>query len=152
MRARFMLVALALVAAGCSNNKSDNATAPTSPSTTTTTSVEPVLGWEGWAHGAEGFGVARPAKVFNGGDPLGYIDAITWTSWGGATAQGDGQSFNADDSSDGSVAGAPKEPAHIVAWDLGDCHGRLGYRKVAWYFKGAQWKASDDSYDLCKPL
>jgi hypothetical protein len=111
--------------------------------------AEPVLGADGWAPDVEGFGVARPSSVFYGGDPTGIVESINWTSWGGATAEGDGIAYNEDDSPDGTVAGAPAEPAHIVAWDLGDCHGRRAYLKVGWYFSRQSWTPGDWSYDIC---
>ena len=40
----------------------------------------------------QGFGQARPATVYNGGDPTGRVTAVTWNSWGGPTAVGTGMS------------------------------------------------------------
>jgi len=53
-----------------------------------------VLGSRAFAapHG-EGWGTARPAKIFNGGDPSGLVTHIHWMSWGGATATGYGSTF-----------------------------------------------------------
>lgn len=98
---------------------------------------------------AEGFGTVRPKSIFYGGDPTGSVSNITWTSWGGPTAEGDGRAVNEAHSPDGTLAGAPEERAHVVAWDLGTCKGKQVYRKVSWYFAGQTWQASDYSYDLC---
>ena len=38
----------------------------------------------------EGWGTARPARIFNGGDPSGLVKEIQWTSWGGRVAVGYG--------------------------------------------------------------
>jgi hypothetical protein len=38
----------------------------------------------------EGWGTARPARIFNGGDPSGLVTHIRWASWGRSTANGHG--------------------------------------------------------------
>ncbi|MCL2768750.1 MAG: hypothetical protein FWD42_01395 [Solirubrobacterales bacterium] len=38
----------------------------------------------------EGWGTARPTRIFNGGDPSGLVTHIHWISWGGAAATGYG--------------------------------------------------------------
>jgi len=50
-----------------------------------------VLGARAFAapHG-EGWATARPARIFNGGDPSGLVTRIHWTSWGGTSAVGYG--------------------------------------------------------------
>jgi hypothetical protein len=122
-------------------------------STTTTTAArplpEPVLGAAGWATGVEGFGKVRPRRIFYGGSPSGLVDNVQWTSWGGEKAEGVGVALNEAHSPDGTVAGAPSERAHVVAWQLGTCKGKPAYLKVGWYFPGQPWSASDDSYDIC---
>jgi hypothetical protein len=40
---------------------------------------------------SEGWGTVRPTHLYNGGDPSGDITAITWSSWGGAVAIGQGK-------------------------------------------------------------
>jgi hypothetical protein len=37
-----------------------------------------------------GWGTAKPARIFNGGDPSGLVTHIRWASWGGSTANGHG--------------------------------------------------------------
>ena len=53
-----------------------------------------VLGSRAFAapHG-EGWGAARPARIFNGGDPSGLVTHIRWSSWGAASATGYGETF-----------------------------------------------------------
>lgn len=101
-------------------------TAPAGPA-----APEPTLG-QVWASNQEGYGAVRPTTVFNGGDPTGMVNNITWSSWGGAEATGTGTAlWEADDTS---VADALPAPATIVAWDLGPCQGNQVYRAVNWYF------------------
>jgi hypothetical protein len=52
---------------------------------------EVVLGSRAFAgsHG-EGWGAAKPARIFNGGDPSGLVTHIHWENWGGASAIGYG--------------------------------------------------------------
>jgi hypothetical protein len=38
----------------------------------------------------EGWGTARPVRIYNGGDPSGLVKEIQWTSWGGRVAIGYG--------------------------------------------------------------
>jgi hypothetical protein len=53
--------------------------------------VVPVLGSAAFAGpNGEGWGTARPAKVYNGGDPSGLVREIHWVTWGGKTATGFG--------------------------------------------------------------
>ena len=40
--------------------------------------------------GGQGWGTARPTRIFNGGDRSGLVREIQWTSWGGSTAIGYG--------------------------------------------------------------
>ena len=84
-----------------------------------------------FVHG-QGFGQARPATVFNGGDPTGLVTGITWSSWGGSTATGTGTSDYVGPNQ--TVAGGTQEPVTIVAFDLGRCDGTLMYQAVEWYF------------------
>jgi hypothetical protein len=84
-----------------------------------------------FAHGT-GFGQARPAEVFNGGDPTGLVSKITWQSWGGATATGTGTSTYVG--ANQPVAAGTPQRATIVAFNLGTCAGKLMYQAVEWYF------------------
>lgn len=97
------------------------------------TAAVPVLGQPvgDFSHGT-GWGQVRPSTVFNGGDPTGLLQHVTWSSWGGSTATGTGLN---DYSAPGqTVADGTEEPATIVAFDLGTCDGKLMYQKITWYF------------------
>jgi hypothetical protein len=85
-----------------------------------------------WAPNQKGYGHARPGTVFNGGDPTGLVTHIHWSSWGGAKAIGTGTSDYVGPNQ--SVAMGTEEPARIVAFHLGSCHGRRAYDAVEWYF------------------
>ena len=123
-----------------------------SPDTTAVTS-DPLLGLANWNDTAMGFGVARPDGISYSGVCCGILNDITWSTWGGTIAEGDGTGPNVVHSVDGTNAGAPEEPAHIVAWDLGTCGGKSAYRKVRWYFAGEHWSPTDKSdYDICNPM
>ena len=84
-----------------------------------------------FAHG-QGFGQVKPAKIFNGGDPTGLVTHVTWSSWGGAQAQATGTSEYVGPNQ--SVATGRPETATVVAFDLGNCDGKLMYQAVEWYF------------------
>ncbi|MDH6108322.1 hypothetical protein P3T36_004213 [Kitasatospora sp. MAP12-15] len=107
----------------------------TSTSTATATSAGaatvPVLG-ASWAPHQQGYGQARPATVFNGGDPTGLVEHLTWSSWGGSSATGTGTAEYVGPGQ--SVATGTPEKAEVVAFDLGTCSGRTAYRAVEWYF------------------
>jgi hypothetical protein len=79
-----------------------------------------------------GFGQARPAEIFNGGDPTGLVTKITWQSWGGATATGTGTTTYVP--ANEPVADGRPETATVVAFDLGTCGGTYMYQAVEWYF------------------
>lgn len=134
--------------------------APTTTSTTSTTSVPstttttappvPTLGHPAgiFAQGSVGFGQVRPEEVFNGGDPTGLVDHITWSSWGGTQATGTGTSDYVGPNQ--SVAGGTEEPATIVAFDLGTCDGQYMYQAVEWYFPQHGQSFSATTYeDVC---
>jgi hypothetical protein len=95
---------------------------------------EPTLGQVWGPPSQEGYGTVRPAKVFNGGDPTGMIWDISWSSWGGAQADGTGTSYW--EAPGAAVAESVKRPATIVAYNLGTCNGQLMYQAVKWYFPG----------------
>ena len=94
---------------------------------------QPTLG-RAWAPSVQGYGTVRPARVFNGGDPTGDIWDITWSSWGGEQATGAGTSYWVPPGA--GAAGSVKEPATIVAYNLGTCDGQLMYQAAKWYFPG----------------
>jgi len=52
-----------------------------------------VLGSKSFAGPAGvGWGAREPREIFNGGDPSGMVQSITWTNWGRAIAIGYGES------------------------------------------------------------
>jgi hypothetical protein len=79
-----------------------------------------------------GFGQVKPAKIFNGGDPTGLVTHVVWSSWGGARAVATGTSDYVGPNQ--SVAQGTEESATVVAFDLGNCDGKLMYQAVEWYF------------------
>ena len=82
--------------------------------------------------GQRGYGEAEPDEIHNGGDPTGIVEDISWQSWGEEIAVGSGLGYYHDEAQ--AVADALQEPATVVAFDLGQCHGQLAYRSVQWYF------------------
>lgn len=93
--------------------------------------TSPLLG-EPWGLYQVGFGTAIPSLVFNGGDPTGLFENLTWSSWGGATADGRGTALYEDGSV--IVAAEPREPASFRAYDLGTCQGHRVYLHLAVWF------------------
>jgi hypothetical protein len=85
-----------------------------------------------FSHGSKGFGTVKPGTVFNGGDPSGLVEHITWTTWGGPRASGSGKADWVGTGQD--VAEGKFEAVTIVAFDLGTCHGKRMYQAVEWYF------------------
>lgn len=92
----------------------------------------PVLG-HSWGPNQEGYGKARPAIVYNGGDPTGMVTNIRWTSWGGKEAIGAGTSTWVWP---GTCVGCnrPIAGARIVAFHRGQCRGAASYNAVEWFF------------------
>lgn len=125
-----MAVAAALTGAACGSSSPGGGA---SPATSTSAAAIPVLGRPAgdFGHGA-GFGLIKPAKIFNGGDPTGLLTHITWTSWGGPDAVGTGKTDYVGPGQ--SVATGTQERATVRAFRLGTCHGKLMYRAVEWYF------------------
>ena len=101
--------------------------------------AEPTLG-TALDPGQRGYGQVRPSEIDNGGDPTGIVTKVHWTSWGGAQATGDGIGYYVPE--DAPVAESRQEPAHIVAFELGTCQGKLMYQRIAWYFP-----SKGDSFD-----
>jgi hypothetical protein len=112
---------LAAGAAGCSQGAASSGGSQPAP----------VLGQPAGAfsHGT-GWGKVKPTEVFNGGDPTGLVTHISWSSWGGSSATGTGTS----DWPYPSVAGGKEEHVKIVAFNLGQCSGKLMYQAVEWFF------------------
>jgi hypothetical protein len=101
-------------------------------------SNSPVLGWKHAFQSGTGFGTAKPRTVYLGGDPTGEVKSITWQHWGAAHAVGFGQGWCPGQSV---AAGHPCLAALHVS-ELGSCHGRRAYLKLAFYFKtGPSWTA-----------
>lgn len=113
-----------------------------------TAAVQPALG-RSWSSGQKGYGEVRPSEIFNGGDPTGLVDNITWESWGGARAIGHGTSTYVAPYQ--STAQGTQETATVVAFDLGSCSGTLMYRAVEWYFPqhGGEFDLANYT-DICK--
>jgi hypothetical protein len=63
-----------------------------------------------------GYGTVRPIAIGNPADPGGAVIDVAWQSWGGATATGKGTSEYLPE---GSTANPTKDPATVVAFDLG---------------------------------
>src|SRR5690242_5464978 len=69
---------------GCSSHQSlgsgpgNSVSSPPKP-------AAPTLGTT-WAPSQQGYGEVRPRVIFNGGDPTGLVQNISWTSWGGEQA------------------------------------------------------------------
>jgi hypothetical protein len=107
---------------------------PPSPPPTPPPAAAPTLGQPAgdFAHGSNGFGQVKPAKIFNGGDPTGLVTNVVWSSWGGAQATATGSSEYVGPNQ--SVAQGTEETATVVAFNLGTCDGKLMYQAVEWYF------------------
>jgi hypothetical protein len=143
-------IAALAAAAGCtSTTSSAGASAtPTQAAATSApaTSSAPALGQPAgdFVHGT-GFGQVKPPTVYNGGDPTGLVSAITWQSWGGATATGTGTSVYV--AGNQPVAAGTEQSATIVAFNLGTCGHRLMYQAVEWYFPQHGQKFSSAHYE-----
>jgi len=117
--------------------------APAAPTPTQATASAPALGrLSGLFARGSGFGRARPAEIFLGGDPTGLVTKITWQSWGAATARGTGTGTYV--AGNQPVAAGTQQRATVVAFHLGTCHGKLMYEAVEWYFpqRGEVFSAS----------
>ena len=117
-------IATAIAVAACSTTGAPSAAAD----------PQPTLG-RAWSPSVRGYGTVQPVRVFNGGDPTGDIWDITWSSWGGAQATGRGLSYGIPPGAT-TVAESIKQPATIVAYNLGTCNGQLMYQAAKWYFPG----------------
>lgn len=111
----FVLVLLALALAG--------------PATAKTI---PVLSGAFGLPGSEGFGHAKPPKIYLGGDPTGLVCHIHWTRWGGQLAVGIGTGWYVSRTED--VAGGHAAPVVVVLYHLGTWHGKPAYTEYRWYF------------------
>ncbi len=127
---------------------------PTSPAVTP--GPAPTLGLEdmgGAFSNTRGFGQVRPAVVDNGGDPTGLITGVTWATWGGETADGQGTGTYVGPGQ--AVAEGTQVSVKIRAYDLTTCDGHPAYRHVIWWFpsKGETYEFAlgqhVEDYDLC---
>lgn len=103
-----------------------------------------------------GWGMYKPSEIFNGGDPSGMIDGISWTGWGMPEAIGYGKTYIFKPNGGyypGSVT------AELRALDLGHCSagGPLAYQVLEVREpsvpggKLGPWFAWDDVKTLCRP-
>ena len=95
--------------------------------------VGPVLGTK-WNSSPDlkGYGTVLPKEVFNGGDPTGLVQNITWQSWGGTTAIGHGTAEYVT-ANENPVTGKQAN-ATIETFNLDVCNGKSSYNAVEWYF------------------
>jgi len=86
------------------------------------------LGAKAFAPMGTGFGTTKPKEIFNGGDPSGLVQNISWKHWGSATATATGKTsiFKPHGYYPQLVA------AELRASNLGHCtaHGPLAYRRL----------------------
>jgi hypothetical protein len=85
-----------------------------------------------WSTYQEGYGHARPKRIFNGGDGSGLLQEVRWTTWGHAKAIGEGIGLYVAPRQ--SNAEGTRERARVVAFQLGYCHGKHAYEAIEWYF------------------
>lgn len=102
---------------------------------------EPVLGRAKFDSWAEGFGTARPGGFSIASTAASTVGDITWQSWGGAEADGQG-------SSQQNGPGNPKTTTLLRAADLGWCDGVWAYRSLVRASSPA--KLSEGGLDICK--
>jgi hypothetical protein len=100
-----------------------------SPGVGATAPPKIVLGAKAFAPRGVGFGTVKPSEIFNGGDPSGLVQNITWRHWGSATATGTGKTsiFKPRGGYYPELVGA-----QLKASNLGRCtaHGPLAYRRL----------------------
>jgi len=89
-----------------------------------------VLGAKDFVNSGIGWGTARPSTVHNGGSPSGMIKNIRWASWGGATAEGRGETFVYDP---GGGYAEELAPIRLRAHEIGNCgpSGPPAYRQLS---------------------
>lgn len=95
-------------------------------------SLGPTLG-RAWSPSQEGYGLVKPSTIFNGGDPTGLVQRVTWNNWGQPRAIGHGTGdyvWPGESVARGSIPSR----ATVIAWDLGPCRGQLAYRRISWFF------------------
>jgi hypothetical protein len=103
-----------------------------------------------------GWGTYQPKVIFNGGDPSGRVQAITWSYWGQPDAYGYGTTYIFKPTGGYYPDGVTAE---LRAYDLGRCtpNGPLTYRLLdarvpsAPGAKLGQWFVWDHVSSLCHP-
>lgn len=91
----------------------------------------PVLG-QAWSTGQDGYGEARPQRIFNGGDPTGLVTNIKWSRWGAKKAIGWGRGTFVWPGR--SAAEGRHARARVVAYHLGECNGKPSYNAIQWFY------------------
>ncbi|HWD73942.1 MAG TPA: hypothetical protein VG371_02305 [Solirubrobacteraceae bacterium] len=88
-----------------------------------------VLGARAFAPMGAGFGTVKPKTIFNGGDPSGLVQDITWSRWGSSTATATGKT-SIFKPKGGYYPGLVR--AELRASRLGHCraHGPLAYTRL----------------------
>lgn len=112
-----------------SNERVETFEGPGRSAPTTGTSGETVVLGSLPSNGT-GFGTEKPTGIYAGGSPTSRVTDITWSSWGGAIAEGNGTGTYRQ----GRVGSEQYIPAVIVASDIGTCGGKRAYLKIAWHF------------------
>lgn len=97
-----------------------------------------------WAPDQEGFGAVKPSRVYYGGVSSGSVEDVTWRSWGGDQAIGDGTGYYVPP--DGIQADARATKAVIHAFKRGTCKGKPAYTAVNWHFPSKGESFDSTSY------
>ena len=126
-----------------STTTSSTTTPTTSAPTTARPNPVPVLG-HAWGSDQQGYGTAGPATIDNGGDPTGLVSDVHWSGWGDAQAIATGVSTYVGPNQ--IVADGTQQPATVVAWNLGTCHGAPSYNAVEWFFPQHGAKFDPNNY------
>jgi len=110
--------------------------------------VKPVLGSaKAYRPAGKGFGTVKPKTVFLGGDPTGLFTKLRWAGWGASKSTGTGSGYYPPPGKP--TADAVKVPVTLVASSLGQCNGRLAYRKLAVSFKYKGHEHAGSKLDIC---
>lgn len=115
--------------------------APPAGSSSITLGVAPPSG------SSKGYGDAKPGMLDDGGDGSQVVTDVTWSSWGGSSAQGSGTGSYA--APDEPLADAKQEPVTLVASDPGQCDGHQAYRKLGYWFPNEGQTSPAATRDVC---
>lgn len=102
---------------------------------------------------SDGLGEVRPRTIDFGGNSTGVVDGVSWSTWGGVTAQGRGTASFVP-AGQANAGGIPTR-ATVRAYGLTTCDGHPAYRNVTWWFpsKGETLKsvqaAGGQTFNLC---